>query len=108
MALKNWPLIPSAATETDLVAGTTGKTTYVKHVLITNHGSGTANIELRLTDASNNLLAMQGYPRSVAIGNSIKIPVELNIEETQKLRATSSIANVSFTANGDDDFSLTA
>lgn len=108
MALKNWPLIPSAATETDLVVGTTGKITHVKSVTVTNHGAGVANIELRLTDVSNALLAMQGYPRSVAIGQTIILPLGLNIEGTQKLRATSSIANVSFTGNGDNDFSLTA
>lgn len=106
MALFCNPLIPSAATETDLVVGTTGKSALVKNVNITNHGASSANIELRMTDASNTMLSMQAYLRNVPVGQTIKLPLDLNLIGTRKLRATSSIANVSFTANGDDDFSL--
>jgi len=96
----------SAATETDLFVGTTAQTALIKNVVICNDTAAASDIEVTLTNVSNTKLARLAYPRAVAVGQTIVLPLNQNVVGTNKIRVKTSTANVSFTANGDDDFTL--
>lgn len=95
----------SAATETDLITGTTAQFVILKVLTVCNYSGSTSAIEVKVTDSGNTAKA-QVIKANLANGETLILKPDHFIEGTDKLRVKSAQANVSFYASGATDFSL--
>ena len=103
MALKNWTITDiSATTPTDLVDCGSGNACAVVGIVITNYNAGEAAITLNVTNSGDTETARILDATIIATGDSYFIDTKIFVESTEKIRAYSTVNNVSFLASGDE------
>lgn len=98
---KTWRLAAyTPDTYTDLLTAT-GAPVIVKSLLVTNTGSGSPTVRLRVTNAAGVEQAVIVAGETLAAGASYALDVGVLVLATgEKLQAAASLAGVSFTASG--------
>ena len=105
MALKNWTITDiSATTVTDLVDCGSGNACAIVGIVITNYNvaPAPASVNLTVTNSGDTTTARILDVMLIAAGDSYFIDTKIFVESTEKIRAYSTVNNVSFLASGDE------
>ena len=88
---------PTAATETDLL--TAAAVAVVGSIFVVNRNASARTINVRVTNGSNTLQSQIVSNYSLGADDTLRVPGPINIDSGEKLRVTSSGADVDFIAS---------
>jgi hypothetical protein len=88
---------PTAATETDLL--TAAAVAVIGSIFIVNRNASSRTVNMRVTNGSNTLQSQIVSNYVLGADDTLRVPGPINIDSGEKIRVTSSGADVDFIAS---------